>query len=77
MAKKETTVDPLPGLAPWVGGKRNLASRLVARIEKVPHSCYAEPFLGMGGVFFRRSAPLTAGGGRGASTPRTARRRLA
>lgn len=47
-------VDPLPGLAPWVGGKRNLASRLAERIGAVPHHCYAEPFAGMGGVFFAR-----------------------
>ncbi|MGD9539106.1 MAG: DNA adenine methylase [Alphaproteobacteria bacterium] len=37
-----------------MGGKRNLARLLVARIEKIPHDCYAEPFIGMGGVFFRR-----------------------
>jgi len=44
-------VEPL---APWIGGKRNLAKRLVALIETIPHSGYAEPFLGMGGVFLRR-----------------------
>jgi DNA adenine methylase len=48
-------VSPLPGLAPWVGGKRNLARRLIARIQATPHVCYAEPFIGMGGVFLRRS----------------------
>lgn len=48
------TTQPLPGLAPWVGGKRNLARRLIARIEATPHTCYAEPFIGMGGVFLRR-----------------------
>ena len=55
-------VKPLPGLAPWVGGKRALASRLAARIAAIPHSLYAEPFLGMGGVFFRRphAAPAEA-----------------
>jgi DNA adenine methylase len=53
-----TPVTPLAGAAPYQGGKRNLAKRLVARIESVPHRCYAEPFVGMGGVFFRRrSAP--------------------
>ena len=44
----------LPGIAPWVGGKRHLARRLVARIQATPHVCYAEPFIGMGGVFLRR-----------------------
>lgn len=41
-------------LAPYVGGKRNLARRLVALIGRTPHAVYAEPFVGMGGVFFRR-----------------------
>lgn len=45
---------PLAGLAPWIGGKRNLARRLVARIDTTPHVCYAEPFIGMGGIFLRR-----------------------
>jgi DNA adenine methylase len=44
--------------AGYVGGKRNLAARLVKLIEAVPHETYAEPFCGMGGVFLRRqSAP--------------------
>lgn len=47
-------VRPLRGLAPWIGGKRNLALHLAAIIEGIPHTCYAEPFVGMGGVFFRR-----------------------
>lgn len=47
-------VEPLPGLAPWVGGKRQLARQLGEMIDAVPHRCYAEPFLGMGGVFLRR-----------------------
>ena len=40
--------------APWLGGKRNLAGRLVKEIELVPHSTYVEPFCGMAGVFLRR-----------------------
>lgn len=48
-------VAPLPGLAPWVGGKRSLAGREIApRIEAIPHHCYAEPFVGMGGVLMRK-----------------------
>ena len=47
-------VDPIRGLAPWIGGKRNLATRLAGRIAAIPHHTYAEPFVGMGGVFFRR-----------------------
>ena len=40
--------------AAWIGGKRQLAARLCSMIERVPHHMYAEPFVGMGGVFFRR-----------------------
>lgn len=47
-------IDPVAPVAPYVGGKRNLASRLVKRIEAIPHTLYAEPFVGMGGVFLRR-----------------------
>lgn len=54
--RPEENVTPLSGLAPWVGGKRHLARRLVARIEAIPHLCYAEPFIGMGGVFLRRAS---------------------
>ncbi|MBE0532522.1 MAG: DNA adenine methylase [Rhodospirillales bacterium] len=41
-------------VAPYVGGKRNLARRIVERIEGIAHATYAEPFVGMGGVFFQR-----------------------
>ena len=48
-------VPPAEPLAPWFGGKRGLAKRIAARIESLPHICYAEPFCGMGGVFLRRA----------------------
>lgn len=51
---KHRRVEPLAGAAPYVGGKRNLAARIIALLERMPHRCYAEPFVGMGGVFFRR-----------------------
>lgn len=47
-------VQPLPGAAPYIGGKRNLARTILARLDRMPHTCYAEPFVGMGGIFFRR-----------------------
>jgi DNA adenine methylase len=47
-------VDPVRPVAPWLGGKKNLALRLIRRIEAIPHALYAEPFVGMGGVFLRR-----------------------
>lgn len=45
---------PLTGIAPWVGGKRLLAREIIRRLAALPHTCYAEPFIGMGGVFLRR-----------------------
>lgn len=47
-------VQPVRPVAGYIGGKRRLAERLVARIAAVPHHIYAEAFVGMGGVFFRR-----------------------
>lgn len=49
-------VLPVRPVAPYIGGKRNLARRICALIEATPHTTYAEPFIGMGGVFFRRQA---------------------
>lgn len=47
-------VQPVRPVAPYIGGKRNLSRRLVELIDAQPHDLYAEPFVGMGGVFFRR-----------------------
>ena len=47
-------VDPVVPAAPYLGGKRGLSKRLIERIETIDHQCYAEPFIGMGGVFLRR-----------------------
>lgn len=49
-----TPVAAVRPVAPYIGGKRNLARRLTALIEATPHTAYAEPFVGMGGIFFRR-----------------------
>ncbi len=49
-------VDPVRPAAPYIGGKKVLSRRLCQRIAEVPHETYAEVFVGMGGVFFRRSA---------------------
>ena len=45
---------PVKPIAAYIGGKRNLADRVIQRIRRTPHSMYAEPFVGMGGVFLRR-----------------------
>lgn len=47
-------IAPTSPVAPWVGGKRNLARAIISRLQAVPHTAYVEPFIGMGGVFFRR-----------------------
>jgi DNA adenine methylase len=47
-------VTPIRPAAAYIGGKRRLGEQLARRIEAVEHNTYAEPFVGMGGVFFRR-----------------------
>lgn len=43
-------------IAPWLGGKRNLAKRICALIDAdTAHDTYAEPFVGQGGIFLRRT----------------------
>jgi DNA adenine methylase len=49
-----TSVRPVSPPAAYLGGKRQLAERISSIIEQIPHTLYAEPFVGMGGVFFRR-----------------------
>lgn len=45
---------PALPVAPYLGGKRNLAKRVIERLAEIPHETYVEPFVGMGGVFLRR-----------------------
>lgn len=47
-------VRPVSPPAAYLGGKKQLAARIAALIEQIPHDLYAEPFTGMGGVFLRR-----------------------
>lgn len=42
-------------LAPYIGGKSRLASTVIRCIDAIEHQTYCEPFIGMGGVFFRRT----------------------
>lgn len=49
-------VRPISTLAGYIGGKRALAKTITPMIEAVPHTLYCEPFMGMGGVFFRRTS---------------------
>lgn len=48
------TVVPVSPPASYIGGKKQLAQKLAAIMEQIPHGTYAEAFVGMGGVFFRR-----------------------
>jgi DNA adenine methylase len=50
---KVKTVSPA---APYIGGKRLLSGKIVSLIEATPHAAYCEPFVGMGGVFLRRTS---------------------
>ncbi|MFY9350066.1 MAG: DNA adenine methylase [Sphingobium sp.] len=47
-------VSPVQPAAPYIGGKRNLAKRIISRINATAHATYAEVFVGMGGIFLRR-----------------------
>lgn len=40
--------------AGYIGGKKQLAKEIIRCIDRIPHETYAEPFVGMGGVFLRR-----------------------
>lgn len=55
MEASTIAVKPVVPAAPYIGGKRNLARRLCQLIDSIPHIAYAEPFVGMGGVFLRRT----------------------
>ncbi len=50
-----TPVHPATPAAAYIGGKRILAKAVIARINATPHEAYCEPFVGMGGIFLRRS----------------------
>ncbi len=53
MSKRSLASKSKP-VAPYIGGKRNLAKRVCAIIDGHDHTSYAEPFVGMGGIFLRR-----------------------
>lgn len=52
----KTGISKTNPVAPYLGGKRNLAKRICAIIDADQHSTYAEPFVGMGGIFLRRTS---------------------
>lgn len=60
MNSLSSPVRPVKPAAGYIGGKRNLAGRLVKIIDGIEHRSYAEPFVGMGGIFLRRRAEVPA-----------------
>lgn len=48
-------VDGVHPAAPYIGGKRKLSRMICRAIDRIPHHSYGEVFMGMGGVFLRRS----------------------
>jgi DNA adenine methylase len=55
-AAKSNLVTPVSPVAAYVGGKKMLARHIAGLISAIPHATYVEPFVGMGGVFFRRAS---------------------
>ena len=50
--KKVSAAAPV---AAWLGGKKALNQKIIEVIDTIPHKTYVEPFVGMGGVFLRRT----------------------
>ena len=50
-------------LISYHGGKQRIASKIVAVLEKIPHTVYCEPFAGGLAVFYARSRPLPSNKG--------------
>jgi len=55
LRQSQNLVKPVRPVAGYIGGKRNLAGRIVPLIDADQHDTYAEPFVGMGGIFLRRT----------------------
>ena len=55
MIRVNDAVSTVRPVAPYIGGKRNLSRRICSIVDSDRHHTYAEPFIGMGGVFLRRT----------------------
>lgn len=53
-------VEDVHPAAAYIGGKRKLSRLLCRAIDRIPHRTYGEVFMGMGGVFLRRSRAAPA-----------------
>ncbi len=60
MPESMREVRPIDPVAPYLGGKRHLAKRIIRALEAIDHVTYAEPFVGMAGVFLRRKQAARA-----------------
>lgn len=60
MNTSSVAVAPVKPAAGYIGGKRNLARRIVPIIDRTEHDGYGEPFVGMGGIFLRRRRRVAA-----------------
>ncbi len=49
-------VEPIKAepIAPYLGGKSQLARTIVGKVQQIRHATFVDVFFGMGGVFFRR-----------------------
>jgi len=52
--KNVDLIDEVKTLAPWKGGKYLLSKEIGRIIRSTEHQAYCEPFVGMGGVFFKK-----------------------
>ncbi|NLI27345.1 MAG: DNA adenine methylase [Acetobacter sp.] len=55
MENKSRHILPPAG---YIGGKKLLSKLICGMIDSVEHQTYVEPFVGMGGIFFRRKRPV-------------------
>lgn len=53
-------VDGVHPAAAYIGGKRKLARTICRALDAIPHHAYGEVFMGMGGVFLRRTRAAPA-----------------
>lgn len=58
MKASSLRTSPVSPAAGYIGGKRNLAGRIVPILDAIDCDGYAEPFVGMGGIFLRRRRVL-------------------
>lgn len=56
----DENVKPVKPIAPYLGGKSKLSKTICSIIDNTEHKTYAEPFVGMGGIIFRKQKAARA-----------------